>query len=269
MNIKTPDEIAEATVGIGCKKVSLTSQRSALPRLAMLSFAAGAFIALGGALSLIVGYGFPGATAANPSLQRLLSGLVFPIGLVLVVVLGAELFTGNNALLIPALCRKNFGWGAVVRNWTLVWIGNFAGALAVAYFLVYLSGLTTADPYHKAIVGIAQTKCSLPWLTVFLRGIGANWCVCLAVWLALAGHSLTDKVTGCWLPVAAFVALGYEHCVANMFFIPCGMFEGADTSVCAMLWNNLAPATLGNIVGGALFVGTIHGYACFKNKDCK
>ncbi|MDE7125953.1 MAG: formate/nitrite transporter family protein, partial [Muribaculaceae bacterium] len=187
-----------------------------------------------------------------------------PIGLVLVVVLGAELFTGNNALLIPAMRRGHFGIMPVIRNWILIWTGNFIGALAVAYFLVYLAGLTTPEPFHSAIIKTAESKSSLPWLTVFIRGIGANWCVCLAVWLALAGHTLTEKVIGCWIPVAAFVMLGYEHCVANMFFIPCGILEGACVDIPTMLWNNLLPATLGNIAGGALFVGTLHGYLRIK-----
>lgn len=261
MNIRTPDEIAELSVSVGIGKASLSSRPSSLGRLIMLSAAAGAFIALGGILSLVIGSGFPGAGAANPSLQKLLSGLVFPTGLLLVVVLGAELFTGNNALLIPPMRNSHISLPAVLRNWAIVWLGNFAGALLVAWLLVYMAGLTAPEPYHSAIIRTAETKATLPWLTVFLRGIGANWCVCLAVWLALAGHTLTEKAVGCWVPVAAFVMLGYEHCVANMFFIPCGMLEGADVSVAQLFLSNLVPATLGNIVGGALFVGIVHGYA--------
>lgn len=260
MNIKTPDQIAESTVNIGIQKVALSSAGGSLSRLMTLSIAAGAFIALGGILSTVIGSGFPEATAGNPSLQKLLSGMVFPVGLVLVVVLGAELFTGNNALLIPALKRSHYTPSDVLRNWTLVWIGNFIGALIVAVALVHLAGLTTPEPYHTAIIRTAETKANLPWTTVLLRGIGANWCVCLAVWLALSGHTLTEKVVGCWIPVAAFVMLGYEHCVANMFFIPCGMLEGADVDIIQLLWRNLVPATLGNIAGGALFVGMLHGY---------
>ena len=98
----------------------------------------------------------------------------------------------------------------------------------------------------------------MPWFTVMLKGIGANWCVCLAVWLALSGHSLIEKMAGCWLPVMAFVALGYEHSIANMFFIPAGIMAGAEVGITQMLLANLIPATIGNIIGGALLVGCIH-----------
>lgn len=259
MTIKSPREIAEAAHNAGIAKAALSRQGLASSTFIFMTIAAGAFIALGGLLSLLIGFGMPEATAGNPALQRLLSGLVFPIGLVLVIVLGAELFTGNNALLIGPLAQRKITVMQTVANWTLVWIGNFAGALLVAWLFAYVAGVTTAQPWHDAIQGMAATKANLPWLTVLVRGIGANWCVCLAVWLALAGHTLTEKVVGCWLPVFAFVALGYEHCVANMFFIPLGMMEGADVSVAQLFVNNLLPATIGNIIGGALFVGVIHG----------
>lgn len=217
MNLKSPQEITAATVEIGARKVETTRT---IGRLLVLSVLAGAYIALGGALSLTAGAGFPGITASNPAMQKLLSGAVFPIGLILVVVLGAELFTGNNALLMPTYMQRRCSAWDVVKNWTLVWTGNFIGCLLFSLVLVIATGIMDADPYRSAVTGMAVTKTSLPWLTVFARGIGANWCVCLAVWLALSGHTLTEKMAGCWFPVMAFVALGYEHSVANMFFIP-------------------------------------------------
>lgn len=258
MQIRVPREITEAAVNAGTAKATLTV--NSLPRLMLASCLAGAYIAFGGILSLIVGYGFPEITAANPSLQKLLSGCMFPIGLILVVTLGAELFTGNNALLIPSWARGNHGFGTVIRNWTLVYLGNFIGALLFTYIMVYACGLTAAGPYHTAIVSIAKAKVSMPWLTVLIKGIGANWCVCLAVWLALAGKTFFEKALGCWLPVMAFVALGYEHSIANMFFIPLGMMEGADVGVWEAVWCNLIPATIGNIIGGALLVGAVYTY---------
>lgn len=258
MDVKTPAEVIATAEKIGCVKVKTSS--GDYKRLALLSAMAGVYIAFGGILSLTAGFGFPEITAANPAMQKLLSGAMFPIGLILVVVLGAELFTGNNALLIPSLMKREYSIGAVLKNWTLVYFGNFAGALAFTYFMVYLCGLTAAEPYHSAIIGIAKAKTAMSWGTVFLKGIGANWCVCLAVWLALSGRSLLEKMAGCWLPVMAFVALGYEHCIANMFFIPAGILEGADVSVWHFVTANLIPATLGNIVGGALLVGCVHAY---------
>lgn len=256
MPVKTPSEVIETAVANGHAKTS-----AKLPRLVTLSILAGAYIALGGVLSLIAGYGFPDAPAA---LQKIISGCVFPIGLILIVVLGGELFTGNNAMLVPAYMKRDYGIGAVLGNWTIVWLGNFVGALLFAWVLVYQCGLCDAEPYRSAIVRVAETKVSLPWLTVFLRGIGANWCVCLAVWLAMSGRRLAEKMLACWVPVMAFVVLGYEHCIANMFFIPLGMMEGADVTLSAFFIANLVPATLGNIVGGALFVGLPHAALYMK-----
>lgn len=256
MDIKNPKEVADAALNIGVAKVKVSNNQVA--RLSALAMLAGVYIALGGVLSLIVGFGFPGVTSENPALQKLLSGCVFPLGLILVVVLGAELFTGNNALLIPAFMQRKCSAMEVARNWTLVYLGNFVGALIFTYFMVYCCGLTAVEPYHSAIVNIASAKVSMPWLTVFLKGIGDNWCVCLAVWLALSGRTLIEKMAGCWFPVMAFVALGYEHSIANMFFIPLGMMEGADVGVWESVWRSFIPATLGNIVGGALLVGAVH-----------
>lgn len=261
MPVKNPHDVIETAIDNGLKKTSTKT-----PRLITLSILAGAYIALGGALSLIAGYGFPEAPAA---LQKIISGCVFPIGLILIVVLGGELFTGNNAMLVPAYIRGDYGAGAVIRNWTIVYFGNFVGALAFAWLMVYMAGLTSSDPYNSAIIKVAETKVSLPWLVIFLRGIGANWCVCLAVWLAMSGKRLAEKMIACWVPVMAFVALGYEHCIANMFFIPLGMMEGADVSVSAFIIDNLLPATIGNILGGALFVGLPHAMLYIKDRSQK
>lgn len=258
MQIKSPAEITDAAVKAGQSKVHTTLHQPM--RLLTAAILAGAFIAIGGILSLTIGYGFPGITSQNPALQKLLCGAMFPIGLILVVVLGAELFTGNNATLIPAYMKRHYGFSAVVRNWTIVYIGNFIGAIAFTYLLVYLCGLTKSDPYHSAIINIAQAKTSMPAWVVILKGIGANWFVCLGVWLAMAGHNLLEKALGCWLPVMAFVALGYEHSIANMFYLPLGMLEGAPVTIDTALTSNILPATIGNIIGGALFVGTAHAW---------
>lgn len=263
MDARTPRQVAELAEEIGLAKTSLHSQPL---RLAVLAILAGCYIALGGTLSLITGYGM-GATASNPGLQKLVSGATFPIGLILVVVLGAELFTGNNALLVPAFMRGRYGISTVIKNWTIVYLGNFVGAVAFTTVMVWCVGLTSAEPYHSAIIGIGIAKTSMPWMTVFLKGIAANWCVCLAVWLALSGKTLGDKIAGCWWPVMAFVALGYEHCIANMMYLPLAMLEGADITVGRAIWANLIPATIGNIIGGALFVGCVHGWLHLRNEN--
>lgn len=255
MTVKTPAQTLEAATNAGTAKAKITNKYA---RLTLLSVLAGCYISIGGVLSLIIGFGFPGITSGNPAMQRLLSGCVFPIGLILVVVLGAELFTGNNALLVPPALTGKCRWSTVALNWTLVWLGNFIGALAFTYFMVYSCGLIDVEPWRSSICAVATAKISMPWFTVLLKGIGANWCVCLAIWLALSGHTLIEKMAGCWWPVMAFVALGYEHSIANMFFIPAGIMAGADISVSQMFWHNLLPATIGNIIGGALLVGCVH-----------
>lgn len=262
MKILSPGEIADASLTAGTAKIRAT--RSSKPRLIVQAILAGAFIAFGATLSLIIGYGFPEISSGNPAIQKLLSGCMFPIGLILVVVLGAELFTGNNALLIPAYMRRKATLGDIATNWSLVYFGNFIGAFLFTYLLVYSVGLIAHDPYNNAISSIATAKTSMPWATVFLKGVGANWCVCLAVWLALSGKTLIEKCLGCWFPVMAFVALGYEHSIANMFYLPAGMLQGADITVWKAVSANLIPATLGNIVGGALLVGCIHSYVHLK-----
>ena len=255
MPVRTPAETIEAAEAAGMSK-----ECRPLGRLMAGSALAGAYIALGGTLSLIIGFGFPEITASNPGLQRLLSGLVFPIGLMLVVVLGADLFTGNNALLVPPLIKRRLSAWQILRNWTLVWLGNFVGALAFAYFLVYVPGLTSAPCYADALSSMAVSKTGASFGVIFFKGIGANWGVCLAVWLALSGRRLGEKLLACEIPVMAFVALGYEHCVANMFFLPLAMMQGAQVDVLTLFTANLIPATLGNIAGGALFVGALQYY---------
>ena len=248
------------------KEVLALAGRSAADKLQnpvgktlVLAFLAGAFIAIGGLFSLMAGFGFPGAAQA-PGFQRLLSGAVFPLGLILVVFTGAELFTGNNAVLVPGALSRRYGWDKVVRNWALVWAGNFAGALFFTYFLVVMPGVLSSEMWREAACNIAQAKVSMPWLTVFLRGVGANWLVCLAVWLGLCANDATGRILGLFFPIMCFVAIGYEHCIANMFFIPLGMMLGAPVSVADLVAGNLLPATLGNIAGGGLFVGALYWY---------
>ncbi len=264
MQIKTPVEITDAAIAAGNAKVARTLHQPV--QLLVSAILAGAFIAIGGILSLIVGFGFPEITAGNPSLQRLLSGMMFPIGLILVVVLGAELFTGNNAMLIPGYMKRDFTLSAVIRNWSIVYIGNLIGAVTFTWLLVYTVGLTSAEPYHSSVIGIGIAKTSMTWPVVLVKGIGANWFVCLGVWLALSGHTFFEKALGCWLPVMAFVVLGYEHSIANMFYLPLAMLEGAPLSVDTCLTNNILPATIGNIIGGALFVGCVHTYLHHRRK---
>ncbi len=244
--MNTPKNVIDNFVNVGIAKAQLRGGK-----LMLQSMMAGAYIAIGGVLSVVAGLGFPALTAGHPSL---------PIGLILVVILGAELFTGNNAVLMPAALQGKISPWAAVRNWVAVYLGNFMGALLFTMLFVYAVGLTAAEPYHSAVQRIAEAKVAMPWHVVLLKGIGANWFVCLAVWLAASAKTMLAKMAGCWLPVMAFVALGYEHSIANMFFIPIGMLEGADVTLHQFFIANLLPATIGNIIGGALLVGSAYTY---------
>lgn len=248
--MNTPTVVSEMAFIVGLRKAGMSFWR-----MLFLAVLAGMFVSLGGASSILAGYGFPEASAHNPSLQRLLSGAVFPLGLILVVFLGTELFTGNNALLVPGLMRGKLKVTDLLWNWGVVWIGNFIGALLFVWLFVYVGRSFVVEPYCSALRGVAEAKMSLDWSVVFVRGIGANWCVCLGVWLAMTANTPVGKILGCWFPVMAFVLIGFEHSIANMFFLPAGMVCGAPVDYVRMFWGNLLPATLGNIAGGALFVG--------------
>ena len=252
--MKTPYEVIEVASGLAFKKEKYSNMKTLT-----LAFLAGAYIAFGGLLAIIVGGGSPGIAAANPGLAKFMFGAVFPVGLILVVIAGAELFTGNTAYFVPNLMTKKQKPIAMFRNWFWVYIGNFIGALFVAYFLTHLTHLVDKKPFIDAVHSVAIGKTSNSFGVTFLKGIGANWLVCLAIWLGMAAKDVKSKIIALWWPVLAFVTFGFEHSIANMYFIPLAMFEGADISWTTFIIKNLIPATIGNIVGGGLFVGFIYG----------
>lgn len=259
MSMLSPKEIV-AYAG----KAAIDKGAYGFKKVMVLSFLAGVYISMGGLLSILFGYGFPGVAAANPGIVKLFMGAAFPVGLMLVVLAGAELFTGNCAYFIPNTMSGRQPWSTAFRNWGLVWTGNFIGALFFAYFLVHLTGISHYEPWLSGIEKIAVAKTSNPFFVTFLKGVGANWLVCLAMWLGMSAKDTTGKILGIWWPVMTFVAIGYEHCIANMFFIPLAMMEGADISMYDLFIKNLLPATLGNIAGGALFVGGLYWYVYEK-----
>jgi formate transporter len=238
---------------------------SSVPKTIVLAFLAGAYIAFGGLLALTVGGGMPGVAAENPGLQKLMMGAVFPLGLILCVVAGADLFTGNTAYFIPPVLSRKMKVRALVKNWTIVYVGNFVGSLFVAYILAYHSGMFANAPWIETLHGIAVSKTSNTFIVVFVKGIGANWLVALAVWAAFAAQDIAGKIMAIWFPVMAFVAMGFEHSVANMFFIPTAIFYGAEVTWGSFLYNNLLPATLGNIAGGSLFTGGLYWFVYDRN----
>lgn len=247
-------------------KLSFSKGEYSINKTLILAFLAGAYIAFGGLLALIIGGGSPGIGANNPGITKFLFGAAFPLGLILVVVVGAELFTGNNAYFIPSILTKKQRLQTMFKNWGLVYVGNFVGAVFVAYVITHLTHILSGSPYKDAVYNVAIGKTSHTFLVTFLKGIGANWLVCLAVWQGMAAKDTTGKILAIWLPVMAFVTMGFEHSIANMYFIPLAIFEGADITWSTFIVKNLIPATLGNIVGGVLFVGLPYGYLFGRNK---
>jgi len=267
LDARLPDAIALAAEDLGVKKAH--TDTATLFALAIL---AGAFVALGGLFATVT---MSGAEGMLPyGVIRLLGGLVFSLGLVLVIVGGAQLFTGD-ALMVMAWASGRLKSGDMMRVWTTVWVGNFVGALGTA-LLVFLSGQYTFG--HGAVgaqaLYFATAKASLPMGQAFFLGIMCNVLVCLAVWLALGARSVTDKIVAVVLPVTAFVAAGFEHCVANMYFIPLGLLiqwgapdafwadlgRAAPAIPVAQFLLNLAAVTLGNWIGGALLVGAVYWF---------
>lgn len=268
MPFKTPKAIVEAATTAGCSKAGLT-----IPKQLVLSFLAGAFIALGGFLALTVGSGSPAISAENPGLGKFLFAAVFPVGLMLVVIAGAELFTGNTSVIMPSCLSGAAKWKNLFRNWGVVYIGNFAGSVFVALFLAFWSGLANVNSaaalpqaLGAASVKLAEAKVAIPFGQAILRGIACNWLVCLAVWMSIGADDIAGKILAIWFPIMAFVALSTEHSIANMFFIPLGMLNGANVTIGQLLWNNLVPVTIGNIIGGAFFVGTIYWWVYGRDK---
>lgn len=253
--MNSPIDVISYVDGLSVKKNSLPT-----PKLILLSILAGMYIALGGALSQFVSAGFSVESGFGPGVGKFLSGVFFPIGLILIVLVGGELFTGNVAYMVVGVQRKMITFGGLLRNWVIVYLFNFLGALLFAYFFVYQCGLLHDDPWQASIVGTGMKKVGLTWGTAFLKGIAANWLVCLALWLGYSAKDMLGRVVGIWIPVMAFVTMGYEHSIANMFYLPMAMMSGADIGISEMITSNLIPVTLGNIVGGGLFVGAAYAY---------
>lgn len=244
----TPSEIAVLVENVGVRKARLAF----LPTL-MLGVLAGAFIAFGAMFFTVTVTGAEGGFGA----VRLLGGLVFSLGLVLVIIGGAELFTGN-CLIVMAWADKKVSSAELLRNWAIVYLGNFIGSVGSAVLVHFSGTLSLGDGGVQATaIAIAEGKTALPFLDAFVRGILCNILVCLAVWMSFAAHHVAGKVLAIILPVAAFVALGFEHSIANMYFIPVAMLAGAETVGLAGFITNLVPVTLGNIVGGGVLVAAV------------
>jgi len=268
-----PQAMARKAEEVGCTKARMTATNTFA-----LAVLAGAFIAMGAIFATTV---TAGGASLPYGVSRLLSGLAFSLGLILVVVAGAELFTGNN-LIVMAWAGRKVSTARVLRNWAIVYAGNFVGAIGTAGIL-YLGKQYT---FGKGAVGeqalsIASAKTGLGFVQAIALGAFCNALVCLAIWLTYSARTVADKILAIVPPIAAFVAAGFEHSVANMFFIPMGLLVKSDSAFTAqhpvagvahLTWGrffaaNLLPVTIGNVIGGAVMVGAIYWFIYLRNKE--
>ena len=256
------DAYAPAEIAARVEAAGVTKARMPVLQTVVLAILAGAYIAFGAMFFTLVitdsGLGF------GP--QRLLGGVAFSLGLILVVVGGAELFTGNN-LIVMGWADRKISTAQLLRNWSLVYVGNFIGSIAMV-LLVFWTGILDlgGGGVAKTAMTIAQGKVALPFTEAFVRGVLCNVLVCLAVWLCFAAHTVTSKILAIIFPISAFVALGFEHSVANMYLIPAGWLAvSADVTLAGFI-NNLIPVTLGNIVGGGALVAAVYWIVYLRGK---
>jgi len=264
-----PQKMAVKAEGVGVRKVG-----ESFLNLLLLGILAGAYVALGALFATTVSAGATGILSYG--LTRLLMGLAFSLGLILVVIGGAELFTGNT-LIAVAWASGKVSTGGLLRNWAIVYLGNFLGSILIAALVIwgrqYAAG---GGSVGLVMLSMANAKLHLSFWQAVSLGVLCNLLVCLGVWLSYAGRSVADKILGIVFPITAFVAAGFEHSVANMYFIPLGLFlkqfdptfttstavqAGLDLSSLTwsnFLWDNLLPVTLGNIIGGAVMVGLVY-----------
>jgi len=269
----SPGEVAQNVAQIGKSK----SELRMLPML-LLGMLAGVYIGFGAELCTMVTHDL--SKYLGIGFAKFMGGSVFSVGLMLVVLAGAELFTGNCLFVTGVLARK-VAIEKMMRNWFFVYLANFAGAILLVV-IMYYSGLWKVGKLGvgAAALKTAAAKVDLSFFEALCRGIGCNWLVCLAVWLAVAGKDSISKIFGIYFPIMAFVASGFEHSVANMYFIPMGLFlkgnaavvntAGLAGSIGNLTWTrflvvNLVPVTLGNIIGGAVFVGGVY-YLAYLQK---
>ncbi len=272
-HLKSP-EILDATISAG-----VTKANGSFGRLFVLGILAGAFIALAGAGSNMAAFNLL-MSQDHFGLGKLVAAFVFTVGLMLVILAGGELFTGN-CLMAASLVEKKITFGGMIRNWGIVYFANLLGAVLIAFF-TYQTGLLNSDGglVGALTVKIAAGKVNMTFISAFISGIMCNWLVCLAVWTSTGADSTVGKIFGAFFPIMLFVVSGYEHSVANMFYIPTGIFaKGNETfvSLCGVgqealanlnfggfFADNLLPVTLGNIIGGAVFVALAYWYSYKK-----
>lgn len=273
MNLFSPAEVAKNYINTGKGKVN-----TPISKMFLLAIMAGAFIAIGGIASTTAS-----VSVEQASVAKFLSGCVFPGGLTMVLLAGSELFTGNNLLVIPLL-EKEVTLGGMLKNWAVVYLGNLVGSILIAAGVIF--GHTPSLFGNKLAVSIISTavgKCSMTFSEALIRGILCNFLVCIAVWISFAAKDVAGKIIGLFFPIMMFVTCGFEHSVANMYYISAGIMAkglpqfadaaaeaGIDFStvtVANMFGKNLLPVTIGNIIGGAICVGCTYWFIYLRKTN--
>jgi formate/nitrite transporter len=252
--VKTPKEAFQGMVDKG---VAMGGDSSI--KIFHQAFYAGIYIGFGGMLSMVVAGGLDGTVEENPTIQTFVFAALFPVNLLLILLTGGVLITGTAATVPAAVFEGKLHWMQILRTFALAWVGNCLGALLFAGFVEVCNlnvGLTA-----KLAIKVAEKKIKEDFFVTFLKGIGCNWLVCMAVFLMGQAQDMPGKMVGIWFPISCFVAIGFEHIPANMFMIPLGMIAGADVSVWDCIWRNYIPVTLGNIFAGSICVGAGYSFA--------
>eukprot|EP00735_Rhodelphis_limneticus_P015082 TRINITY_DN9235_c0_g1::TRINITY_DN9235_c0_g1_i1::g.13272::m.13272 TRINITY_DN9235_c0_g1::TRINITY_DN9235_c0_g1_i1::g.13272 ORF type:complete len:300 (+),score=68.42,sp/Q50568/FDHC_METTF/36.91/1e-39,Form_Nir_trans/PF01226.12/3e-68 TRINITY_DN9235_c0_g1_i1:226-1125(+) len=217
---------------------------------------AGVFVSFGGFSALSAAGGISAELRhEHPGISKILIGTYFPVALILIVGYGGELFTGNTMYFTNGWLHKKVSAYDVLRNWVLVFTGNFVGCVLSAYFFGYLVQLYEPEPWKSFVIGAAEHKVEPDFGVNFVKAIPANWLVCLAVCLNIASQDMASKIMACWVPVTAFAIPGFEHVIANQFFVTLGMMYGADISIRTFFYKSILAPLLGNIIGGGLMCG--------------
>lgn len=259
-----PECLAPAAVEAKAETAAIGKVAIPAGKCFVLAMLAGLFIGFGATFFLT----FTADPTLSFGVKKVVGGLCFCLGLVLVLCCGAELFTGNS-LMVTALASKRITWGGMLKNWVIVILGNLAGSLLLVAIVsgAGIAAIKVGDTTIGAnMATVAAGKINLDWGTIFCRGILCNTLVCLAVWIGFSAKNIVDKVVGIILPISAFVACGFEHCVANMFFLPMGMVaDPSKVDIAGILWN-LSASIPGNIVGGTIIVGLAYWFAYHKKQ---
>lgn len=259
MAFNTPQRVAKLCIETGQRKVNLP-----LSTVLTLGFLAGAFIALGFLLDIRVSGNVPKEWG---SFSGFLGAAVFPLGLILIIIGGGELLTGNMMSVTMAMLAGKISAADLLKNWFWITISNFVGAVFVAYFFGHVVGLTAEGAYLAKTAAIAEAKFHEPFIQALISGIGCNWLVGLAVWLSYTADDIAGKILAIWFPIMAFVAMGFQHVVANMFIIPAAIFEGHASWADWVM--NFIPVFLGNAVGGTIFVAFLYWFSYIRTTNEK